>query len=453
MQPVPRRAFLAGTAALLASACTPEDSPTEGPESPSPDASEDAGPFGMQVPSTIRATVYSGTFGTAILADAVERLEEEYDGVVVEVSPTSDVTESVAPTLDTSPPDLVHNAGDSQLALAEFADQLTPLDDFLEARNVHGSVIRDTLYTGTLGRGIVEDGPQLAVPYTLLVHGLWYSDKLVSAEGWTLPEEWDDFVALGEAAAELDRPLFAWDGETTGPFLEMLITAAIKEGGHDVRRAFDNLEADAFRHPTITRLFEAVRELREAGFIVEAPEGVANAWADGSGPVFLPAGASLVRDASDRFSEDFLPGVAPVPTISAAPMLPPEAIRAGADEHFVVPLAAANRAGALELLRTLFDPEIAAAFSAENSIPTVVRGAAAETGSPGFVAQTRLLAAAGVEIFSWRFLQYYGLAEAAAEAMAQFLSGETAPEQALDQLQALCDEVRDDPEVVRYEVS
>ncbi|NLE96774.1 MAG: extracellular solute-binding protein [Propionibacterium sp.] len=454
MIPVPRRSLFAGSAALALAACTPTPDPTLTPTpsapAPTPTPTPTVGPFGLRVPSTIRATVHVGPLRGQVLDAAAERLMSDRPGVEVVVDGVENIRDEVGPVLDTAPPDLVNNAGDAQLPLAEIADDLLPLDALLDADNLDGATIRETLYTGALTPGIV-DGAQLAMQYTLIVHGLWYSETTFSERAWAPPETWDAMHELGELAAADGRPLLSWDPTQVGDLLTMVIASSIKEGGHDLRRALDNLEPDAWQHPAVTRTLDAVQALVGAGHVQEVDDAQ-QSWGTDAGALLCPAGATIIRATRAAMPDDFLPVVAPVPTITSAPALPVAAVHAAAEESFFVPRAAANPAGALELLRTMLSREVAAEFSRANELPTVVRGAASTSDSHALNTQTRLLANAGEHVFHWRFLHFYGLAEEAGGAMAEFLRGTLTRPELVMGLQAACDAVRENPDVVKYEV-
>lgn len=451
MVPVNRRSLLAGSAALALAACTPTPEEPVPPVPPPPSPTPTVGLFGLEVPSTVAAVVYGGPLRGQVLDPAAERLMADHPGVEVAIRATENIRDDVGPSLTTNPPDLVNNAGEAQLALAGIADDLLDLEELLDAPDLDGTAIRDTLYTGALSPGIV-DGRQLALQYTLVVHGLWYSETTFSERGWAPPQTWDDLHALGELAAGDERYLFGWEDTNAKDFLSMVITSVIKEGGHDLRRSLDNLEPEAWQHPVVARVLDELLLLVEAGQVVEELTDAQRRWAVGSGPLLCPAGATIIRATQANIDEGFLPTAAPVPTVTSAPMLPDQAIQAKAEESFFVPRSAGNTAGALELLRTMLSQEVAAEFSRANDMPTVVRGAASTSDSHALNVQTRLLADAGEHVFHWRFLHYYGLAEEAGAAMGEFLRGNLTRPELVMTLQAACDAVREDPDVVKYVV-
>jgi N-acetylglucosamine transport system substrate-binding protein len=119
-----------------------------------------------------------------------------------------------------------------------------------------------------------------------------------------------------------------------------------------------------------------------------------------------------------------------------------------------VPRRAANTDGGLALLRELLTAEAAAEFSRENLVPTVVRNSVpADLASSALTSQTRMIADAGDDLFTWRFASHYGLTADLTPLWARFLGGELGAEALAERTQTLTDRVRNDPTVERYTVS
>ena len=169
--------------------------------------------------------------------------------------------------------------------------------------------------------------------------------------------------------------------------------------------------------------------------------------------LFYPSGSWIAREMADRTAEGFEMTVAPVPTSTAAPTLPIAAVHAQPTEQFVVPKDADNPAGALELLRIMLSRQVAEEFSRTNLVPTVVRGSVpTDHESTALAAQTRLLADAGEDVFSWRFISHYGLTDEYNRLWADFLRGDLSAALLAERLQGLADGLREDPHVRRYTV-
>lgn len=458
--PISRRALLAGSALTLVG-CTPPPAP----QSPSPTPSDSAsaspsptpsptppagvGPFNLTVPSTVRVAWVQGPFGLSIVDGATRQLESTHTGVRVLTTALTDLQAELDDE-EQGVPDLLHNSGEGKLLLAEIADRLHPLDDLLEAKNLDGDVIRQTLFTDAL-TAMQADGRTLTIPYVLLVRGLWYSASGFNKLGLTPPTTWEELHHSASSPGQAGRPLFAWDEDTVPDFLDMVITCAIKEGGHEVRVGLDNLAPEAWRHPAVGKVLDEVARLVGTPLLAEA-QGATSLWASGQGPLLMPASARIVRTTKGVRKAGFSPAVAPVPTISTQPTLPAATIHSSVDEGFIVPKAARNVAGGMEMLRMMLSREVASEFSRVNDVPTVVRKTTTASKSAPLASQARLLANAGRNVINWRFLDHYGLTKPAAAAMADFLRGTSDVAGLQGTLQRLCDDVRNDPTIEKYEV-
>ena len=91
--------------------------------------------------------------------------------------------------------------------------------------------------------------------------------------------------------------------------------------------------------------------------------------------------------------------------------MPSEALHSTAGEPFIVPSQGKNVAGGKELLRTMLSKDAATNFAKTKLAPTIVKGLvpADGFGSTALVSQTNMLDAAGENIFTWGFVDLYGM--------------------------------------------
>ena len=101
----------------------------------------------------------------------------------------------------------------------------------------------------------------------------------------------------------------------------------------------------------------------------------------------------------------------PEPTVTSGSKMPYEALHSAAGEPFIVPTQGKNVAGGKELLRTMLSKDAATNFAKTKLAPTIVKGTvpADGFGSTALVSQSKMLEAAGDNIFSWQFVDYYGM--------------------------------------------
>ncbi len=445
---IARRPFLAALTAVPMAACVPGTSKSPEPNESSADATTTAPNAGK-----VAATIFDGAFGTAYVKKAGEVLSGLDSSASVNITPAKDIAGVVKPLFTTgTPPDLVDNSGPKQLALASYTDKLEDLTSLVAGTNLEGVTIRDTLYAGVLEPGAHEDR-LLGLNYALSVYGLWYSSSRLAADGIAVPAAWDTLLELGKDRKKGGTSLFAWSSDAANYYQELAISSAIKEGGHEVRRGIDNLTSDCWSHPAVTAVFEWLAKCVKAGLFQrhETYLKAQQAWVDGKALLY-PCGAWLAKEMANTTKSGFEMSLAPAPTVTAAPTLPAAAVHATATEQFVVPKDAKNSEGAKQLLRVMLSKEVTEWFAQENLMPTVVRGAVPDNQPTALASQTRLLAAAGENVFSWRFDSYYGLTPSHNQLWTKFLAGETSPSDLAAGLQDVTNKAKEDPTMEHYTV-
>ena len=124
------------------------------------------------------------------------------------VSPSTQIAQELQPRfVGGNPPDLIDNSGANAIGISTIIDQLEDLTSVIDAPNLEGTKIRDTLYDGVVEPGTF-DGKFAALNYVLTVYALWYSASLFEENGWTPPKTWDEAYELGtKAKAEGQVPL------------------------------------------------------------------------------------------------------------------------------------------------------------------------------------------------------------------------------------------------------
>ena len=92
--------------------------------------------------------------------------------------------------------------------------------------------------------------------------------------------------------------------------------------------------------------------------------------------------------------------------------MPYEALHSAAGEPFIVPSKGKNVAGGKELLRTMLSKEAATNFAKTKLAPTIVKGTVPgrrlRLDRPGR-RRPRCSSAAGTNVFTWNFVDLYGM--------------------------------------------
>lgn len=430
------------------------------------DGAEDTGPvdpdnpFGLADDSAVEAVIFNGGYNVDYVEFAVEVLAEAFPDVAVEIAPATQLAQEMQPRFVAgNPPDLIQNSGAHSIAMIQILDQLAELEDVVDAPNLEGETIRDTLYEGTLESGVYDDR-LLAINYVVTVYGLWYSRSLFEEHGWEPPATWEDLIDLGRLAQEEDLSLFCWGQESATYYQTLVLDSAIKEGGDEVRLPLENLEDGCWSHPAVQGVMSALKEIIDAGYMLPGGTGThftaAQAqWSQDQQALLYPAGSWIENEMREHTVEGFEMTGTPTPSLTTGGAYPAAGIHSTPEVPFLVPADAANVAGAKELIRTMLSQEAAANFAAEKLAPTVVAGTVPEDGfgSTALASQTRMIEAAGSEVFTWSFVQRYGLNQEHLPIWNAFLDGRSTVQQLTDDLQAITDRVREDDSVEKIPVT
>jgi N-acetylglucosamine transport system substrate-binding protein len=141
-------------------------------------------------------------------------------------------------------------------------------------------------------------------------------------------------------------------------------------------------------------------------------------------------------------------------SIDANDKLPKTALHATAGEPFVIPSGALNLAGGKELLRVMLSKEAATNFAKTKLAPTIVKDTvpADGFGSTALVSQSKLLADAGNDVFTWNSFDLYGTNQDELVVWNSFLDGKLDVAAFTAALTKITDAVYNDPSVTKVVV-
>jgi N-acetylglucosamine transport system substrate-binding protein len=417
-------------------------------------------PFGVKEKSTVAASIFNGGYGTDYVDFAAAIMAKQSLGVTAKVDPSTNIAQSLQPKFVAgNPPDLIDNSGANAIGVSTIRSQLEDLSDVIASNNYEGTKISDTLYGGVTAPGTIE-GKFLILNYVLTVYALWYSQQLFDDNGWTVPKTWDEAYELGGKAKAKGKYLFIWGKEAATYYQTTAIASAIKQGGDEVRLALENLEDGCWSKPAMQDVLKAMKKIIDAGYFKPGGAGTqftaAQAqWSNDQDGLLYPSGSWIENEMKKQTKSGFKMTGAPELTVDSSSSLPYEAMHSTAGEPFIVPSKAANVAGGKELLRAMLSKEAATNFAKTRLTPTIVKDTvpADGFGSTALVSQSKLLSDAGTNVFTWNFVDLYGMNTDQLVVWNSFLSGKSSVNQATDQLQAITDKVAKDDSVQKVKVS
>ena len=199
--------------------------------------------------------------------------------------------------------------------------QLEDLTSVIDAPNVEGTKIRDTLFGGVLEPGTF-DGKLAAINYALTVYALWYSASLFEENGWTPPKTWDEAYELGVKAKEKDKYLFVWGKEAATYYQTLAICSAIKQGGDEVRLSLENLKPDSWSQPAVQDVFNGMKKIIDAKMFKPGGSGTQftaaqSQWSNDQDALLYPSGSWIENEMKDQTKDGFKMTGTPEPTVTA----------------------------------------------------------------------------------------------------------------------------------------
>jgi N-acetylglucosamine transport system substrate-binding protein len=304
------------------------------------------------------------------------------------------------------------------------------------------------------------DGKFIVLNYALTVYALWYSAALFEQNGWTVPKTYDEMLALGEKAKAKGKYLLGWGKEAATYYQTMAIGSAIKEGGDEVRLALENLKPDCWSLPPVQDVFNGLKKIIDAGYMKPGGSGTvftaAQAqWSDAEDFILYPSGGWIENEMKDQTKSGFKMTGAPEPVVSSNSKLPWEALHSTAGEGYIVPSQGKNVAGGKEFLRAMLSKDAAVNFAKTKLSSTIVKGTvpADGFGSTALQSQIKMLEAAGSNIFSWNFVDLYGMNTDQLVVWNSFLSGDSDVAKLTKGLQEITDKVAKDDSIKKVQVS
>jgi N-acetylglucosamine transport system substrate-binding protein len=468
-QPLRRRDFLRGTLGLAALATTGSlaacatsgtGTGTSGSSSSAAGPVSDTNPFGVAANSTIDAVIFKGGYGIDYADFAAKQVEKLQSGTTVKVTAATNIAQTLQPRfVGGNPPDVIDNSGANLIGINTIRDQLEDLTDVIEAKNYEGTVIKDTLYAGVTKPGTF-DGKFVQLNYALTVYAIWYSASLFEKEGWTVPKTYDEMLDLGGKAKAKGKYLLGWGKEAATYYQTMAIASAIKQGGDEVRLALENLKPDCWSMGPVQDVFTGLKKIIDAGYVKPGGAGTqftaAQAqWSNAEQFILYPSGGWIENEMKTQIKDGFKMTGAPEPVVSSDSKLPWEAIHSTAGEGYIVPSQGKNVAGGKEFMRAMLSKDAAVNFAKTKFASTIVKGTvpADGFGSTALLSQVKILEGAGSDVFSWNFVDLYGMNTDQLVPWNTFLQGGSSVAELTKGLQSITDKIAKDDSIKKVQVS
>ena len=423
-------------------------------------AQDAANPLGVDPAAPLDVVIFKGGFGDDYAKYVNDEMYKKlYPDAQITYAGIQRLGEQLQPRFVAgSPPDVIDNSGAGNLDNAALVaeGQLADLADLMAAPayDTEGMTVAETLVPGSQESGVF-DGAQYLLNWALSVYGFWYSESFMAEKGYTYPETWDAFLALGEELKGSGVALFGTTGVHPQYLIEFVLNQMVWKRDPAAMVAIDNLEADAWNAPAVAEVLTAMQQLAERDLMLPGWDGLdhiqsQNEWLQGKCAI-LPCGTWLENEMQDSIPEGFDMAIASIPSLPGDEV-PFTGIFAGAGEKFIVPSQGKNVQGGKDWLRLLFSKEGGRVFAeATRSLSTVIgSGEGLELGT-AFSSTQQAIENAGENTFTARWPEWYaGMRDEMKPVMASLMTNQLTVEEFQQSAQELADATKDDPGIPKY---
>lgn len=425
----------------------------------------DKNPLAVNESAALDVVIFDGGFGQKYAKDAEAEYAKAYpktDGKIKH-SATQKIQTVLQPRFNGgTPPDLIDNSGAEQMDFGTLVakNQLTDLTPLLDAPSVDdpSKKVRDTLRPGVVEMGQFDGKPVWILYYAYTVYGVWYSKTNLEKLDAEYPETWDDMLKVCEKAKKKGVAGWTYPGKFPYYMPFSLYPFIAKIGGPETLIAIDNLEPNAWKHPAVKAAFEAYYELYKKGYILKGSPGLTHiesqtAWTGGKA-LFMPNGSWVENEAKKTTPDNFQMAVSAPSSLDSGDKMPFGTIWASGGEPFIVPKAAKNPEGGMELLRIMLGEKSTKNFVKQvSSLTSLNGGTDGLTLPPGLASAQEALKKAGDNVVNPRLQDWYVALQKqqiGVGALGEMMAGRMTPAEAIKKIQKFADDTAKDDAVKKY---
>jgi N-acetylglucosamine transport system substrate-binding protein len=453
--------LIAAPAASFLTACASSDSDSGDKVKKTKKSTKN--PLGVNPAGALDVVIFDGGFGDQYAKDSEAIYKKTYPKANVKHTATQKIRSMLQPRFNGgNPPDLIDNSGAEQMDFGTLVskDQLSDLTPMLDAPSIDdpSKKVRDTLRPGVVEMGQFGGDPVYIMYYAYTVYGIWYSQTMLDKHGWQYPETWDDMLKVCAAAKK--KGIAGWTYAGKYPYYVpfSLYPFIGKIGGVEVLNAIDNLEPNAWKNPAVKAAFDAYYELYAKGYILKGTPGLDHiqsqtAWTEGKA-LFIPNGSWVENEAKKTTPKDFQMSVGAPQTLSSSDKMPFGTLWASGGEPYIVPKAAKNAEGGMELMRIMLSKASSRNFiQAVSSLTSFNGGTEGLTLPPGLSSAQKALEKAGTNIVNPRLQDWYVTLQKqqiGVNVLGEMMAGRMKPDEAVKKAQQYADAAAKDKSIKKY---
>lgn len=233
--------------------------------------------------------VFQGGYGADYWNEIVSKFESTYPGVKVNMTINPKVGEVIRPQIVAgNPPDFlsVTDTEQSGIMLSLIKEKgLLDISDVFESKALDkDETLKDMILPGMLDSTRFQpyqDGNIYLAPFNAGPMGLIYNKTLFAEKGWSVPETWDEFFALGDElkreenflvnadGTKTKRALFTYQGIYPDYLEEILYPAIASAGGKETLDKVFAYEEGSFKNDMIKKVLDIFYKISKDGYLMD----------------------------------------------------------------------------------------------------------------------------------------------------------------------------------------
>ena len=150
-----------------------------------------------------------------------------------------------------------------------------------------------------------ENGETYLAPLFFEIEGLIYNKTLLNENGWSLPETWDDFVALAEDCDKKDVAVFTYAGAEPEEFVNIFAAALAPSVGAETLNSMLGCDAEAWENEAVTSFvgyIEKIKSLVVTGSSTKTADDVKESFKNGEA-LFISGSPSDIKELMEEEGE------------------------------------------------------------------------------------------------------------------------------------------------------
>lgn len=275
-----------------------------------------------------------------------------------------------------NPPDVFYTLPGGYLGQFAQSGQVYELDDELAKDGWGDSFIPSTL------KAVQFNGKTFGVPIDMDAVVVWYNKKLFETHGWTTPETWDEFLALGEQIKAAGIVPVALGNKDSWPATFWFQFFELRLAGTGIVDKFNAGDSTASFDPQGIVPLQLMADLAKKGFFPTGFNGMTDSEAN---MLFMNGQAAMnvtgtweIGAVAEAPKDTFDLGFFSFPTFSNGVDTQTDVI-AGVAAAFAISQSCANKADAVLFLKHLTSKEVMAKYVEIRKTPVDVKDATTET--------------------------------------------------------------------------